>query len=238
VEFLGIVAARGGSKGIIGKNLVDLGGKPLIGHTITAAKESSSIEEVFLSTDDDKILEYVKSLGIETDYRRPDQLATDEAGALGVVLDVLTYLKDKGITPKNFVYLQPTSPLRNSSHIDEAITQFKSSGANTLVSVNEMSEHPYECVNGKEGQWSMLAKPQDQELARRQDYNDNFYFINGAIYIANTEYFLSQNKFFEEGKSELYVMKQIYSVDIDRPIDLVKAQAYLDYLGSSETLGE
>jgi len=230
MSFLAFIPARGGSKGLSGKNLIDLAGKPLIQYTIEAAKESKYINEIFISSDDEKIINFCRSLGLEVPYKRPLYLGEDKTSMIDVVLDMISWKQSHGHElPDSIVLLQPTSPLRNSQHIDSAIEQFIQTNANTLLSVNEMKEHPYECINldDKRG-WSYLAKP-SSPASRRQDYNKIFYFINGAIYIAKTYFVMAERTFIEEGITSLFFMESDKSVDIDDIYDLKYAEILISF---------
>ena len=126
MKVLAIIPARGGSKGIPKKNIVDLNGKPLIHYTIEAAKESKLIDEIFLSSDDKEIIEVAKQLDLYTSYVRPDKFSGDTATGADVVIDALDWLaKSRGYVPDAVLLLQPTSPLRVSADIDGAIRQFE-----------------------------------------------------------------------------------------------------------------
>ena len=227
MDFLAFIPARGGSKGIPNKNLVLLKGKPLIQYTVEAAKKSKYINEIFISSDDDKIINFCKSLGISVNYKRPSRLADDNTPMIDVVLDMIFWKKihEKKL-PDVIVLLQPTSPLRTSDDIDLAIEEFVRTNSETLISVNLMREHPYECIKLDGNKWSYLEKP-STKVSRRQDYEKIFYFINGAIYIAKTSFLVSEKTFIEEGKSLLFFMESEKSVDIDDLYDLKFAESLI-----------
>lgn len=217
--MLAIIPARMGSKGIKGKNLKNFCGNPLISYTIKEAQKSSRITDILLSTESNEIANYSATLGISINYRRPKKLATDKAGMFDVLVDAINWYSKVKNLPKEIILLQPTSPLRNSYDIDKSIEIFKHSGsAKSLVSVSPMVEHPYECISiDKEAcqqRWSFLKKPKGNVL-RRQDYLDEFFFINGAIYIATVEFLLTNKTFLVEGQTIFYEMPKSRSVDID-----------------------
>jgi N-acylneuraminate cytidylyltransferase len=138
-SVLAIIPARGGSKGIKRKNLVDVGGRPLIVWTIAAALGSRHIDRVILSSDDEEIIAAAEAAGCEAPFRRPASLATDEAGSAEVVAHALARVPGYAL----FVLLQPTSPLRTSGDIDAALELLDASGADFCVSVTEAEDHPY-----------------------------------------------------------------------------------------------
>jgi CMP-N,N'-diacetyllegionaminic acid synthase len=230
MSVLGFIPARGGSKGILHKNLVPLAGKPLIQYTVEAAQNSKYVDEIFISSEDDEIIGFCRSLGVEVPYLRPRQLAGDRTAMIDTVLHGLTWKQKKGLPlPDSVLILQPTSPLRESRHIDEAVEQFMLDGAESLISVNKMIENPYECVRVTQGGWTLLAKPAES-VFRRQDYRDSFYYINGAIYLAKVRFLRRQRTFFIEGETSLFFMSPEYSVDIDNTQDLRRAEFYLRQL--------
>jgi CMP-N-acetylneuraminic acid synthetase len=217
---LAIIPARYGSKGIPRKNVVDFCGKPMIQYTLEAALESKYIDQILVTTDDSEVLKISSNLGIINSYVRPVNLASDTAAMFDVVIHALDWFKEQnGSYPDTFILLQPTSPLRNSSDIDGAIKLFMKEQANSLISVHELSEHPYESLKLNENEWNYIDQP-DKKVFRRQDYSNNFYYINGAIYILNTEFFLKNKNFLEKGISKIYEMPKIRGIDIDTILDL------------------
>lgn len=228
--LLAIIPARGGSKGVPRKNVALLGGKPLIQYSIEAAQASREVDEILLSTDDDEIAAVGQQLGLDMRYRRPAALAGDEAGMFGTLEHGLRWFeKERGHLPDDVMLLQPTSPLRSVQDIDGAVALFRESEARSVISVNVMGEHPSECVVRSENSWKYLAPPPDGAV-RRQDYQDDFFFINGAIYLADTQALLSWRGFIHPRKTVLFVMPRERSLDIDTPLDLVFAEAVLSRL--------
>ena len=224
---LAIIPARAGSKGIPGKNLVDFCGKPLIQYTIEAALSCSLADDVILSTDSLEIKDAALKAGLNTEYLRPEHLATDRSSMVDVVLDCLDwYLNNVNGGVENILLLQPTSPLRTAYDIDAALNLYLESRAHSLISVNKVAHHPYECLKGKSTDWVYLAKP-NVNATRRQDYDDNFYFINGAIYISSVAHLRKSKNFIDEKKSVLYVMSQEKGLDIDYMEDLVYGEFIL-----------
>ena len=228
MKVLAIIPARGGSKGIPKKNIIDLNGKPLIQYTVDMALESKKIDKVFLSSDDDEIISTVKSLGLYSGYKRPHCFASDTASTIDAVVDALNWLeKNENYTPDAIILLQPTSPLRLSSDIDNAIEQFSKDSKDCLVSVHEMIEHPYECVvDIEKDSWQYLAK-QDKKATRRQDYKEKYYYINGALYLVNIDFFEKNREFILEGNTSFYIMPHERGIDIDEYSDLKRAEFLL-----------
>jgi CMP-N,N'-diacetyllegionaminic acid synthase len=227
MNVLAFIPARGGSKGIPKKNLTLLNGKPLLQYTIEAARSSRHITDIFLSSDDDEIIQCGESMGIKVPYKRPNDLAQDDTTTIDTVLHGLEWLKENGSSlPDVVLLLQPTSPLRTSGDIDGAIEKFNSSGTQSLISVHEPIEHPYRCLESKGEKWSYLNRP-IEKVELRQDYPDNFFIVNGAIYLTSPEFLFSRKAFIIESETTLYRMPQINGLDIDEPLDLRWAEFYM-----------
>lgn len=228
MSVVAFIPARGGSKGIPRKNLAPLAGRPLMQWTIDAVRESRTVDDIFLSSDDEEIIAFCRSLGVDVPYVRPPELARDDTSMIDTVRHALEWMGDhrpEGM-PDNLLLLQPTSPLRTAEDIDGAVRQFKDTGVASLISVNEMAEHPYECVNLTPNGWAFLAKP-NEKADRRQDYLDRYYFVNGAIYLAKTSFILNQGLFFKESESGIFIMPPERGLDIDQPWQLSVAEALL-----------
>lgn len=225
-NILALVPARGGSKGLIGKNLYPVLDKPLLQYTLDEAQKSKHISQLMMSSEDQAINAFAESCGVNVDYVRPASLAEDHTTTAVAVLDVLDWLEQKNQLPDVIVLLQPTSPLRTVKDIDGAIEQFLNSDKPSLLSVQPMKEHPYKCVQQSEQGWNYLAQP-SQYMSRRQDYNNDYYVINGAIYIVTPEFLRKNKEFTTEGGSELFVMDTISGVDIDDLADVFQVESLL-----------
>lgn len=230
MSVLAVIPARGGSKGILRKNIATLAGRPLIAYTLDAVRTASTITDVLVSTDDDEIIAMCKSLGVEMPYRRPAELGGDRVGMVETVLHALDWWKQtRGGEPDLIVLLQPTSPLRSAEDIDGTVKALRSSGKSSATSVHEMREHPMECVRIADGTWSLLEKP-PEGANRRQDYTAQFQFINGAVYAVTPQFLRSRRAFVAEGSdTALYTMDAMRGIDIDDPEDLDLAEAILTH---------
>ena len=139
-KILAIIPARGGSKGIRRKNLQKLSGKPLIVHTIIAAKKTKSINKIIVSTDDKEIGKISKNNGAEVPFLRPKQISKDTSSTIEVIKHALKFLQEnQSYVPDIIILLQPTSPLRNHNDIDKSLKKFKKTKANSLISVEKIS---------------------------------------------------------------------------------------------------
>lgn len=225
--FLAIIPARGGSKRIPGKNLVELNGKPLIQWTIEATKQCDLIDEVVVSSDDEKILELADSVGCRT-LRRPADLSEDLSSRASVIRHAVEVIAEQGLTYDYLIYLQPTSPLRNAKEIERAIRFLHHRQADAVISVCEL-DHPL--------QWSGTL-PEDRNMqtfldkidvqTRSQDL-EKYYRLNGAIYICDIKSFLEEGCVFLKENVYAFVMDRKDSVDIDHYEDLLVAKAFMDY---------
>ena len=224
-KIIGLIPARGGSKGIPRKNLALLAGKPLIQYTFEAALQSSTLDRVLLSTDDPEIAELAKSFGVEVPFTRPKSLATDEASGRSVQKHVLNWLEShEGHMPEVLVTLQPTSPLRRSHHIDQAVNEFWSRQVDSVIGVTPVREHPYEMV-GFDGTRMYRALERPGGITPRQQYPP-FYLVNGAIYVTRKEVLLHQDSSYGDHVYG-YEMDPASSIDIDTPFDLQLAEYML-----------
>jgi len=230
-RILIFIPARGGSKGIPGKNIVDLNGKPLIQYTLDTTNEllKNMIYDwiPFISTDDEKIVAICVSLGFDVPYKRPKALAGDRSAVLDAVWDVLNWLRqEKSVIPDSVLLLQPTSPLRNAYNIFEAINTVGEDTDFSIVSVTRMREHPFECVELKNDGWTYLRKT-DKQVAGRQYYDSNFYFIDGSFYYASVGFLRKNQSFLVENETKFHVLDHFWPIDIDEKEDLVVAASLL-----------
>lgn len=216
-NILLVIPARGGSKRLPKKNVLPLAGKPLICWTIEAALMTGLEARILVTSDDAEILGIVKEYeenGV-IPYKRSAELATDTSSTADALLDVVEAERKAGYIPDTIVLLQPTSPLRNSDDIVEAVRLFEDTGcSDTIVSVCEV-DHPTAWVGkiGAEAQFSGI----DLSHGRSQDYHKE-YRLNGAVYVAHARTFAEKGTFFT-GSLRASVMPRIRSFDIDEEID-------------------
>ncbi len=208
-KVVGLITARGGSKMLPRKNLLLADGKPLIAWTILAAQESKVIDELVLSSDDSEIIEVAKAWGCSAPFRRPDELASDTASSIDVILHALGELSGF----EYLVLLQPTSPLRTAYDIDAAFMLMESTGAPSCVSVCEVDKSPYWMFHIDEHRRLQALLSHFPSATRRQDLPAS-YMLNGAIYIAKIDWF-KRNKTFLSPQTVAYVMEKNNSIDID-----------------------
>jgi CMP-N,N'-diacetyllegionaminic acid synthase len=211
--FLAIIPARGGSKRLSRKNILNLAGKPLIEWSIDSVLKSKYIDKIIVSSDDDEILNIAKNKC--KIIKRPKELATDTATTIDVIKHVIKNVKEKY---DYIVLLQPTSPLRNEKHIDEAIELLDKKNADAIIGVCEMDHSPL-WSNVLPDDLSMKNFLRKEILNKRSQDLPKYYRINGAIYIGKTDRLLEKNSFFIEDNIFAYVMGKEYSIDIDDEFD-------------------
>lgn len=181
-HVLAIVPARGGSKGVPGKNARALAGRPLIEYTAQAARESGVIDRIVLSTDSDEIADAGRRAGLEVPFIRPASLAADDTPMLPVVRHAIDALSASGWTPDVIVLLQPTSPLRRPSHVRDAVTMLRETKADSVVTVVELPRHlsPDYVMRIEDGLLRPFL-PEGARLTRRQDARPA-YSRDGTVY--------------------------------------------------------
>lgn len=227
-QFLALIPARGGSKGIPRKNIRLVGNKPLIAWTIEAAHESELISRTVVSTEDREIADIAQQYGAEVPCYRPDNLAEDTSDTLDAVLYTLDFLEQKeGYTPDYVVLLQPTSPLRRSEDVDAAIRFTIDRHADSVVSICEAKPHPLLSKTLIQNGTLMEYIPGASDYSRRQDF-PAVYSLNGALYI-NSISSLKKDRKFIIPDTYGFIMPEERSLDIDSPFDLFIADLILTH---------
>lgn len=228
-RVLAIIPARGGSKGVLRKNIRLVAGRPLIAWTIEEAKKSKYIDRVILSSDDDEIIKVARRWVCEAPFVRPGKLAEDNAPVVESVLHALDALNEEF---DYLVLLQPTSPLRLAEDIDSCIEKCILEDAPACVAVTAPCKNPYWMyhVDGK-GRLRPIIKQKDIFLLRQQV--KNVYALNGAVYVAETGWF-KKNKKFICRDTVAYQMPENRSIDIDTELDLRVCDMLLSGSGRPE----
>lgn len=224
MRVLGIIPARGGSKGIPRKNVKILGNKPLLAYTIESAKQSSLLTKIILSSNDEEIIACGKKYGVEAPFIRPNELATDESPTLLTVIHALETLKKQGETFDAVCLLQVTNPFRIVGFIDKAIEKFKTSTLDSLVSVlkvpNEYNPH---WVFEKDSVGNLKISTGEKNIITRRQELPDAYFRDGSIYLTKTEVILNAQSLY--GKTIGYIESiSKFHVNIDTMDDWKKAE--------------
>lgn len=221
-RVLGLIPARGGSKGIPGKNLRNVAGKPLIVWTIDAAAASKYVDRCILSSDDPEIIEVAKKYGCEVPFCRPAEYARDDSPEIDPVLHALGELPGFDIV----VLLQPTSPLRTAADIDACLELLIETGAASCVSMREAADHPYWSFWPRaDGRLCSFVSEPSALNTRRQDL-PRALCLNGAVYAARIPPLLASRALVGHD-TVAYEMPLSRSLDIDNPEDLIEAERAL-----------
>ena len=225
-KILALIPARGGSKRIPDKNIKALCGKPLISYSIISAKKSKNIDKVIVSTDDENIADISREFTAEV-IKRPKELAKDNTPTIEVVYHALDSLKKENYDPSIIVLLQPTSPLRNTEDIDNAIDLFLNSNCESVVSVCEIKHIPYWSLNINKGYLKPLFGKKYLKI-KSQDFK-KAYRPNGVLYISTPRSIHKYRSFFCKYTIP-YVMPIERSIDIDDEFDFLLAEFFMKLL--------
>lgn len=215
--MIALIPARSGSKTVKNKNIKTIKGKPLIAHTIIAAKKSKYIKEIYLITDNKKIAKIGEKYGAKVPFLRPKYLAKDNSKAIDTYIYFLKRIK-KNFSPKDITVLLPTSPLKKAIHIDQAIKLFYKNKSSSLISVKEI-EFPLEWVKmikKRKGKSIIKSMYQNNNL-NRQKYK-KYYIPNGSIFIFDISKLIKYKKYYFKDTTP-YIMTRENSIDIDDKLD-------------------
>jgi CMP-N-acetylneuraminic acid synthetase len=222
-NILGLVLARGGSKGIPKKNIRPLGGKPLILWTVEAALAAARLSRVVVSSDSEEILAIARTAGAETPFVRPAALAADDTPALPVVKHAVEHLRTEGWHADAVVLLQATSPFRTAAHIDEAITLLTERGTDSAVSVCELkhTHAPHSAmVLNRDRIEPFLAYDEHKNL---RQLKPTAFFRTGGIYAVTTSCLFSKDSLYGDSITPVF-MDQLSAIDIDDEFDFACAE--------------
>jgi CMP-N,N'-diacetyllegionaminic acid synthase len=224
-NLLAIIPARGGSKRLPGKNILNLVKKPLIAWTIEAALDSKYIDRIIVSTDSQEIANISKKYGADVPFMRSIDLANDNTASIDVVLNVLKKLEEVGELYDYIILLQPTSPLRTAQHIDESVELLQITSSDAVVSVCEVDHSPLWCntILGDD-----LSGFIDRSILNKRSQDlEQYYRLNGAVYLCSVERLKEEKNFFLQNKCKAYKMNRENSIDIDTNIDFMLAEVII-----------
>ncbi|MEM7449559.1 MAG: acylneuraminate cytidylyltransferase family protein [Myxococcota bacterium] len=222
-QTLAVIPARGGSRGIPQKNIAPVFGRPLLAWTIEAALKADEIDRVVVSSDCDEVLKVARRWGAEP-LHRPKELATDICASEPVLGHAFSTLQSEGANVETLVLLQPTSPLRDAGHIDEALALL-GAGVNAVISVYEPRHSPHKCLQLSPSGSLQGLVDEDAPFRRRQDLPMAL-MPNGAIYAITAEAFRQTRRLLTD-RTAPYIMAAHLSLDIDTPKDLQEAERRL-----------
>jgi CMP-N,N'-diacetyllegionaminic acid synthase len=225
MKVLGLITARGGSKGIPGKNIKVLGDQPLINYSIDAGKSSNSLSKLVLSSDDDSIITIAEEQGVEIPFKRQADLAGDETSSLEVIKHALKFFKEKGQHFDAICLLQPTTPFRRPGLIDEAIAKLQQGNFDSVISVREIPEeyNPHWAFEERDGQLK-IATGEKIPIPRRQEL-PKAYHRDGAVYVTRASV-IFKNSLLGKKTGFVNTTSDPY-VNIDTPADWNRAEEIL-----------
>ena len=233
-SVIAIIPARGGSKGLPGKNIKELCGKPLIAWSIAAGLGSQYIDEVMVTTDSDEVARIARIFGASVPFMRPTELASDTATSFEAIKHAIDFYENE--LHKKFDYivlLEPTSPLRDESDIDLAIEQLLSSPqASAVVGICKTeSQNPAFLVKKNGNNFLVGYENKNIKVLRRQDISD-VYFFEGSVYVSHTETLLAKKTFYHE-QTLGYEVPKWKALEIDDLDDFVMVEALMKHKGSN-----
>ena len=234
MKTLGVITARGGSKGIPGKNLKVLGGKPLIAYTVDAARAAGVFDRTIVSTDDEAIAEYARTLGCDVPFLRPDALARDETPHLPVIQHAVTWLGEhQAYRPDAVMILQPTSPLRRADHIQQAVRLLATHDVDSVVSVSPVPAHfnPMRMLRLDAANHAVLfvtGEPVRHRINRRQEMPDAW-VMNGAVYAFRTHVLFASAPSLYGERTLAMPMADPFGISIDTTEDWSEAEKAIEY---------
>ena len=226
-NVLGITLARGGSKGIPKKNLVDLNGKPLIKYTLDVAKECKLITRYLVSTDDKELFNFCKSEGIEVPFLRPAHLATDEATSVDALIHAVEFCeREENIKYDYVVELMATNPFKNLQDVNNCIEKLIKTNADSVIGVTKLEDnHPARIKKIESDKIKDFCVP--ELSSRRQDLKPDAFIRNGSIYALNRDKLINNKHRFGGDNSRPYVMPFERSINIDTPLDLMLCETII-----------
>ena len=224
MKTLYVIPARGGSKGIPGKNIKPLAGKPLIEYTIDVARALADDEDICVTTDDKAIIETVERTGLKVPFVRPAELSTDKSGTYEVLLHAFDFYESKGIHYDTMVLLQPTSPFRTVEDV-KACLELYSDDIDMVVSVKQAATNPYYNAFELDSESFLHISKGDGNYTRRQDA-PKVWEYNGAVYVINIKS-LREMPLGKFTRRRMYEMSAERSIDLDTPTDWLIAETLL-----------
>lgn len=232
MRVLAIIPARGGSKGVAGKNIKRLGAKPLLQYTWESANNSTLLTKIILSSEDEGIIAVARNLGIDVPFIRPETLATDQAKSIDVIQHAVAFLENKGEYYDAVCLLQVTSPFRSKNFIDRAIQKFIDTNVDTLISVLPVPhEYNPHWVFEENPAGNLCVATGDQEIIPRRQELPKAYHRDGSLYLTKMEY-IKQGTFYGSKMSYIESNPDVY-VNIDTLSDWAQAEEkVVNYINS------
>jgi CMP-N,N'-diacetyllegionaminic acid synthase len=212
-----LIPARGGSKGLVRKNVRAFRGTPLVAHAVETARQVAGLDRIVVSTDDAEIADIARRAGADVPFLRPAELATDETPTLPVVQHAVRWLEAHGAGVDAVVLLQATSPLRTAQHVEAAIRKFVETGADSVTTVCAVKDSPY-WMQRLDGDRLRPLMAEGQRYGRRQDLPP-VYRLTGAVYVSRRDVIMEQGRLLGDDTRAIVVGRR-ESVDVDDELDL------------------
>jgi N-acylneuraminate cytidylyltransferase len=228
MKILALIPARGGSRGVLNKNIKSLAGRPLIQYTLDVAKQSKNLNKIVVSSDSEEIIAIATSLGAEVPFKRPGYLAKDNSTTLSVVRHALEYFLDIGEKFDAICLLQVTFPFRTVEVLEAALEKFILEKPDSLISVSKIPHvyNPHWAFEKNDSGFLRLFTDAQEIISRRQELPDT-YFRNGSIYITKTEVVLNKNSLYGSKISYIELPREEV-INIDTEEDWARAENYLN----------
>ena len=225
MKFIAVITARKGSKGIKNKNTIKINNIPLVEYTFKALSKSILKKKCFVLTDSYKIKKIAKKYSVNTDYVRPASTSTDNSSSVSTLNHFSNwYLKKDDYDA--MILLQPTSPLRNSEDINKSVKIFKDKNVDSLFSISKHLEHPYNAINFRKKTRLKFLIERRKKFFRRQDYDVDSYFCNGAIFIMKKK-LIMKNQIYNISNHGFYIMPKLRSIELDENEDIEIIKKFL-----------
>ena len=225
MKILVIVPARAGSVGIKNKNIIKIFGKYLIEYTLDFIK-LAKFKDVLISSDSKKILNICKLKGFNTEYLRPKHISKSSTSMYATVIHAIQWIKKKNKNFDTLLLLQPSNPIRKLKTLNEMISKIKNKKYSSIVSITKMREHPSECIEIKKNNLKKNLK-KNNNFTRRQEFKDNFYFIDGDFFLINIKLLEKFKKFIIPKYTYFVNSNKLWPIDIDYPEDLKILKSFL-----------
>ncbi len=224
-KILGVTLARGGSKGIVNKNIIKLNGLPLIGYTIRESLKSHLIDDYIVSTDSPKISKISKKLGAQVPFLRPYKLSSSTATSASALQHAVKFMEDKNDCKYDFIVeTMCTNPLKTYIDIDNCIKKIKKINCNAVIAVNQLFDHHpsriKKIVNNRLVNFCIKEKKE----SRRQDLKPKAYIRSGSIYVMTRSYLMKQNRRHGNVGNVPYILPPERAINIDTKIDMLVAE--------------
>jgi len=227
MRVLAITLARGGSKGIPQKNLIDLCGKPLLQYTIDLAKDCEFIDRYIVSTDDIEIMKYCQGQGVDVPFIRPAYLATDEATSVDALIHAVNFCETQDECKYDYIIeLMATNPLKNKDDVEKCLIKLKNTNADSVIGVTKVEEHHPARIKKIESD-KILDFCVPELSSRRQDLRPFAYIRNGSIYALNRNKLIIERHRFGGLNSRPHIMPYERSINIDSIMDLKLCELFL-----------